>query len=410
MIKINLDEINKELERTKNLRISFFGEDFLNIFNDYIYFGKGLNMVGSASNHLKLFNSYDKSINTIFEYRDIETAAEKLRHPGSTYGVYHFNNLEISNPMRIEISISKKEVPRSLQDHRYNKGKPKYVIDIEFFEKPLLENDSKNLEIEDFVRAFVIDGNWSKDDLKSLGNLKALEDLEKIHIKLLVFDNDEYIVEYLGIGTNQPLSIGEKGERGKNRFYRYSLEHKFQQTSAVKTTGRNINFTKDDLIFPENCSDGKTYALYPDIGIIVKCESGWKKVTIVNDFKELDCNKEINNKNDSTFIKNKLLSLFPEFDSYMQIFYDPLEKVNSFGYKKVVNLLENKELLGLGWQSKLNLASDLYINSHDDVFRIKPTALLLYHFIEINEFNKMIQCEIKYEPQIPIKNLTSGAL
>lgn len=403
MLKIDIEAISREIEVKTQQKNELFGKEFLNEFIRYLYTGDGINKVGAGVNNLKLFKFHSNNIKPIFEYREKETEAEKGRHKDSTYGVYYFNNFESWHPIRIEISISKKDVPSSLKNCLFNNKKPTCLIDIEFFEKPLLENDSKNNELIDFIKEYAIDGRLTKDDLTDLGNLMALEDLEKIHIKFLVFDN-KYLIDYLGIGTNQPFSIGEKGELGKNRFYRYSLERNFEQRSKVKEVGQKIRFKKEDIIFPEESSDGNVYALFPDVGVIVKRKKSWKKACICNYFTTLDRNGEFKKYRGINFIQDKLTSLFPVFDGYQHVFYDPFEKVNSFGHVKIIKYLKKKELLGMGWQSKLNVASDLWKNGYDDVFRIKPISLLLYHFIEIGELKNMIENQINDNLHIPIKN------
>jgi hypothetical protein len=60
--------------------------------------------------------------------------------------------------------------------------------------------------------------------------------------------------------------------------------------------------------------------------------------------------------------------------------------------------------LGAGWQSRLNVASDLFIHGHNDGIRIKPITLLLYHFIELGELEKIIVATADSTDIKPLQN------
>jgi hypothetical protein len=240
----------------------------------------------------------------------------------------------------------------------------------------------------------LVNGSWSKDDLEELGNLMALEDLEKVHTEFLVFEDDSIVPIYIGIGNNQPYNISEKkAVYGKNRFYRYDLVKRdgkaYQQTSKV-TPGKRIDFSDQVLIFPEATCNGTLFALHFNHGISILDKKVWKKATLNQPIKELNLHNEIANSKGVDFLKDRLQNVFPDFDSYSQVFYDPLERTNSYTHLKTIKYLSRKGLLGQGCQAKINVASDLYLNGHDPVLRIKPTVILMYHMIETDKFRELI--------------------
>jgi hypothetical protein len=271
----------------------------------------------------------------------------------------------------------------------------------------LLE-DSKNEELKEFIQEYLVNGNWSKEDLEELGNLMALEDLEKIHTEFLVFEDDSIVPIYIGIGNNQPYNMSEKSPGyGKNRFYRYDLVKKdgkaYQQTSKV-TPGKRIDFSDQDLIFPEATCNGTLFALHFKDGISILDRKVWKKATLHQPIVELNLHNEIATSKGVDFLRERLQNVFPDFDSYTQVFYDPIERTNSYTHLKTIKYLKRKGLLGQGWQAKINVASDLYLNGHDPVLRIKPSLILMYHMIETDKFRELIINTSKHRETAPIDN------
>lgn len=394
---IDFEQIMKDVAIWKEKKSELFTEEFQNSLYDFIYGCKGLEIVAKKSNADLLFKKYntDFKINPTFQFLEDETKAEKERHSNTTFAVYSFNENDlVKTPIRIDITNKKKEIPEHLKNVSKSGKKPVSRIDVEFFEKTPLLEDSKNEVLKDFIMDYLTNGRWTKDELEELGDLMALEDLEKIHTEFLVFEDDSIVPIYIGIGNNQPYNISEKSAvYGKNRFYRYDLVRTtgafYQQTSNV-IAGRIIDFSEQNFIAPEATCDGKYFALHFKEGIAIQEGKVWKKAVLNQPIKDLDLANEINNSIGIDFLKEKIKTVFPTFDCYSQVFYDPLERTNSYGHIKTINYLSKKRLLGEGWQAKINVASDLYLNGHDPVLRIKPSLVLMYHMIETGKFKELI--------------------
>lgn len=356
-------------------------------------YGLGVENLGKKENQDILFNKFcaETGINPIYEYRQLETNAERERHSNTTYGVYHFNDPDGFTTIRIDITKAIKPVPEHLKGLRSNGSRPKCLVDIELFEKNPLQIDSKNKKLKEFIEEYTINGKFTFEELQELGCLMTLQDLEKIHTTFLIFDNNSYVLAFLGLGNNQPYTISEKNAGiGKNRFYRYSLIDGLEQTSNAVAKGERLQFKDGDVIFSDFASDGKEYGLFSDLGVIVKDGAHLKKATIKIYQNEITPDDELKKRIGLPFLSDKLKNMFPQFSAYEKVFYDPLERVNSYGHKRAIELLIRKGILGAGWQSRVNVASDLYIHGHNDAYRIKPITLLLYHLIEIGEFEKII--------------------
>ena len=396
-MNIDFDQIMKDIAIWQEKKNELFTENFQKSLENFVYRCSGLETVSQKSNSDFLFKKFNAEfkIQPIFQLLEDETRAEKQRFDNTTFAVYSFNeNDVVKTPIRIDISNKKNTIPEHLKGVTKNGEKPVSRIDIEFYEKTSLLEESKNEELKDIIQNYLVNGNWTKDELKELGNLMALEDLEKIHTEFLVFEDDSIVPIYIGIGNSQPYNISEKSAvYGKNRFYRYDLVKTdgkvYQQTSKV-VTGKTIDFSEQDFVSPEATCDGTLFALHFKDGITILDRKIWKKAILNQHIKELDLNDEINRSNGVDFLKEKLQQVFPDFDNYSQVFYDPLERTNSYTHLKTLKYLKKKGLLGQGWQAKINVASDLYLNGHDPVLRIKPSLILMYHMIDTGKFSELI--------------------
>lgn len=396
-MNIDFDQIMKDIAIWQEKKNELFTKDFQKSLENFVYGCSGLETVSQKSNADFLFKKFNAEfkIHPTFQLLENETRAEKQRFGNTTFAVYSFNeNDVVKTPIRIDISNKKNTIPEHLKGVTKNGKKPVSRIDIEFYEKTSLLEDSKNEELKDLIQDYLVDGNWTKEELEELGNLMALEDLEKIHTEFLVFEDDSIVPIYIGIGNNQPYNISEKSAvYGKNRFYRYDLVKTdgkvYQQTSKV-VTGEVIDFSDQDFISPEATCDGTLFALHFKLGITILDRKIWKKAILNQPIEELDLNNEISQSKGVDFLKEKLKQVFPDFDSYSQVFYDPLERTNSYTHLKTLKYLKKKGLLGQGWQAKINVASDLYLNGHDPVLRIKPSLILLYHMIDTGKFSELI--------------------
>ncbi|MCP9821297.1 hypothetical protein [Cyanobium sp. L1E-Cus] len=410
-MNIDFEQTLKDVAIWQEKKDELFSKEFQQSLEDYVYRCSGLETISQKSNADFLFKRFNTEfeIYPTFQLLEDETKAEKQRFNNTTFAVYSFNeNDVVKTPIRIDISNKINKIPEHLQEVTKDGKKPVSRIDIEFYEKTSLLEDSKNEELKDFIQEYLVNGNWSKDDLKELGNLMALEDLEKIHTEFLVFEDDSIVPIYIGIGNNQPYNISEKSAvYGKNRFYRYDLVKidgkAYQQTSKV-TPGKRIDFSDQDLIAPEATCNGALFALHFKDGITILDRNVWKKATLNQPIEELNLHNEIANSKGVDFLKERLLNVFPDFDSYSQVFYDPLERTNSYTHSKTIIYLKQKGLLGQGWQAKINVASGLYLNGHDPVLRIKPSLMLMYHMIETDKFRELIINTSKHIDTAPFDN------
>ena len=387
-----MKQIHEELEQIKKNYRDLFTEDFIKKMNTFFFISENIKDVANAGNSDFLFKKSDKEkrIKPIYEYRERETKAEKTR-PGrnalDTYGVYHFNypDYMFSKPAEIVVTRIKKTMPSEFEHIR----DAKYFVDVEFFEKNRLVDDSKNAELKEYLMFYSENEGC---DLKDLEHLMSLRDVEKIHLKFLVFSDKTYIPAFIGIGTNEVFSIREKNKErnidSKTRYYKYDLQECSEQKISIKEVGNYISFDDFSVIFPEQVTLKDEYALDPSRGIIKKCGKGWKKIkfNVVNSSVKLE--EELVRPKE---LKSILEKLFPDFERYKYIAYDPLEKVLSYGHEKTIRHLMKNEVLGEGFQSKLNVASDLYLNSYDSVFRIKMISVLLYNFIDSGELDQIIR-------------------
>lgn len=396
-MNIDFDQMMKDVAIWQEKKDGLFSKAFQQSLEDFVYRCSGLETISQKSNADFLFKKFsiEFGIYPTFQLLEDETKAENQRFKNKTFAVYSFNENDVTKkPIRINISNKKNRVPDHLKEVTKDGKKPVSRIDIEFYEKTSLLEDSKNEELKDYIKEYLVNGNWSKDDLEELGNLMALEDLEKIHTEFLVFEDDSIVPIYIGIGNNQPYNISEKSAvYGKNRFYRYDLVKRdgkaYRQTSKV-TLGKKIDFSDQDLVFPEPACNGTIFALHFKDGITILDGKAWKKATLDQPIEELNLHNEIANSKGVDFLKDILQNIFPGFDSYSKVFYDPLERTNSYTHLKAIKYLKRKGLLGQGWRAKINVASDLYLNGYDPVLRIKPSLILMYHMIETGKFRELI--------------------
>jgi len=106
--------------------------------------------------------------------------------------------------------------------------------------------------------------------------------------------------------------------------------------------------------------------------------------------RNLKLEEEIKKKHSMDFVKDKLLSNQKNFEEYNIIFSDPMYLVNNFGLEKSSKYLNKNGLLDIGFEQKINVASDLFINSLNSDFRLKPSSLLYLHYIESGKMDELI--------------------
>lgn len=371
--------------------MALYGIDFLQCFRDYIFFGNSLDSI--ILNPEKIYTVSDESLHlkSIIEHKpEIRCAENKRRGNTSLFDVHYFNAPDYcSHPIRIDVVLQRKTPPAQVND-LFGEKIDKY-IDIEFFEYIPIEFDSKNFLLKELLNEYLTCSETTLDDIRELDDLLALQDLEKLHISIAQLKSGRLKLAYLGIGTNQPFGIAEsKLQYGKNRFYRYSLigDNPFIQTSKIITS--RITLPDNLVIFPERTTDGTTFGMSATHGALIFERNSWKKASYGFDIQPIDLKSDCA-KDPIQFLTQKTREFFPSFENYLHVKFDPLEFVNRYGYEKSVEFLYEKGVLGRGWQNKLNVASDLYIHSYENMLRLKPSCLLLAEWLKSGKFLEILK-------------------
>lgn len=390
------DELKKLIEDCKNRQNELheiLGEDFLRKMKEYMYNHNNLDEL-STSNKLFSLKENHPNIIPIFEIKNGIKRADNSRFGNnSLIATYYFNDPEFTDrPLRLDITAQIKATPKTLLSLKYNGYEPRNCIDIEFFERIPIEDDSKNPNVHELINEYLEDESISIQDIDSIDPVSALQEVEKFHMKFLVFENNSFFPIYLGIGSNEPYNFPDrKGSHGKNRFYRYSMEDEcpFEQISKLKSQRINIDLSGDALFY-ERTSDGNIYLFHDEIGILTYTkENEYRKIFIEQPVNALNI-KDIFKYEKFKLIENHLYSLFPQYENYIHVNFDPLERVNSKGHKKSIEFLNNKNLLGRGYQDKINVASDFWSNGYDDDYRLKIISLFLLRSIKNKSLEKLV--------------------
>lgn len=390
------NELKKIIEDCKNRQKKLYeilGEDFLKKMKEYIHSYENLDEL-SASEKLFLIKSNDFKIKPVFEIKNKITHTENSRHRNnSLIATYYFNDPEFTDrPLRLDITAQVKDIPQTLQDLRYNGYIPRNCIDIELFERIPIEYDLKNFNVYELINEYLENEEISIEDIESIEPISALQEVEKFHMKFLVFENNMFFPIYLGIGSNEPYNFPDKkGSHGKNRFYRYSMEGEapFEQISELKSQHLDIDLS-DDALFYEISSDRNIYFFHNEVGTLIYTkEKGYKKVILEQPIRPLNVEDIFKNEK-FKLIESHLHGLFPQYENYTYINFDPLERVNSKGHKKSIQFLYEKKLLGLGYQDKINVASDFFLSGYDDDYRLKIISLFLLRSIKNKWLEKLV--------------------
>ncbi|PSW58036.1 hypothetical protein [Photobacterium leiognathi] len=389
-LMVKLKEIQKRVEENNIKRKEIFTEDFLDKFQEYIFFGIESEEIFDNE---KLFMTSDDGfgIKKIFENKDEIRSAENERfNNNSLYKVYYFNNPDgVSRSIRIDVVVQNKETTQILKD-RYKDVQIKSVIDIEFFERLPIEVDNKNQELEELLLEYLHDPQISLEDIDEIESILALRDVEKFHMTFIVDDKGNIYPIYLGIGSNQPFSISEKSDKyGKERYYRYSTNSKYAFEQSSKVTKKTVVIPENTIIFRDCTSDGNDYALLNGVGVIVKSGSSWHKAIYEPNYNDLS-QSDLVRTDGLDFIMSKIDDFFPNYEHYLQVKFDPLEVVKRYGHRKSAEFLYSKGLLGAGYQQEINVASDLFMNGLDDMHRLKPSILLIKCMIRDGTLRQII--------------------
>ncbi|PMM56305.1 hypothetical protein [Vibrio splendidus] len=389
-VLVKLKEIQRRMEEKSIKRKETFTEDFLDKFQEYIYFGIESEEIFDNE---KLFMVSDEGfgIKKIFEDKEeIKNAENERFNNNSLYKVYYFNNPDgLNRPIRIDVVVQNKETTQILTD-RYKCVQIKSVIDIEFFERLPIEVDNKNHELEELLLEYLHNPEISLEDIDDIESILALRDVEKFHMTFMVDDKSNIYPIYLGIGSNQPFSISEKSDKyGKERYYRYSTNSKYAFEQSSKVTKKPVIIPDNSIIFSDYTSDGNDYALLNEVGVIVKSGSSWHKAIYEPIYNDLSQSKLVRT-DGLDFVKNKIDDFFPNYEHYLQVKFDPLEVVKRYGHRKSAEFLYSKGLLGAGYQQEINVASDLFNNGYDDMHRLKPSILLIKCMIKDGTLREII--------------------
>lgn len=384
-MKEKLENASRMASIIQKRREEIFTKEYLNSFKMFMFFGIGCEEVLDEE---KLFKVFDDELNipNIFAEKIEIKDAENKRHGNTSLNkVYYFNDPEgFSKPIRVDLVIQNLTIPSEL-NRKFPKITIRKYVDVEFFEYYPLEVDSKNSQLKEILEEYLVEPDTTIELIEEIDSVLALQDVEKLHMAFIVDDKENIYLVYLGVGTNQPFNYGlkEMCSYGKNRYYRFSVNtaQSFEQKSYVKKS--KIDLPEDWMLFTDYVSDGTKYALCSQVGVVVFDKNHWLKADYGVSVSDLDPNI-IFRYDGLKFVERKLDSLFPDFEHYLQVKFDPFEYVQKLGHKKAVKYLRSKKLLGQGFESKMNVASDFYLNGYDDMCRLKPTMLLFKYMLSNN--------------------------
>ena len=90
------------------------------------------------------------------------------------------------------------------------------------------------------------------------------------------------------------------------------------------------------------------------------------------------------------------LNIFPAYEEFRQVFYNPIRIIRKNSIPKIRKELIKNGLLGDGTggesqQAEMNIASDLVMNTMDDVHRLKPSILFFLSLLNKGIFEKFIK-------------------
>ena len=401
------------------------------------YLSDGTNLFDLARDGKEFLFKPGEKFPAFFEWRDDLFSHFSSRHRETTYGTYYFNNPDFaSQPIALIVTMStvKQNATKSILESlslppHYN------LIDFEIFEKRLLKDATRNFDIKELLEEYETSSEIDFSDIEDLAkdtveqnvdgtdprdvinSLMYIDDIEKIHIKL-AYGDDKIIPFFLGVGTNQPFGVRFKqreSEFGEDRYYKYDAINKFEEKFKLKR-GRIVSFSQSEesrsTIFIDETIGNKTFAVGDD-GIIFSENYDHKKANVWYNA-ELDKEKkditQIQNINQENFIEEKL-NIFPDYDEYRQVFFDPIRVVKAMSNDGARKYLKRNGLLGQGtWenpeishQSLINVASDIYNNGMFDGYRLRPSILFLLIMIKSGNFRQNINNIANSKPFDPLK-------
>ena len=419
----DVDEYKRSLDKDK-----------LQWLEDFLLTGENLdNLVTDGKEFLF---TPGKKFPAFFEWKDELFKHFHSKFPDSTYGTYFFNNSDFaSQPIALIVTMS--AINKNAESILESLNLPQHytLIDFEIFEKRLLKNATRNFDVKELLEEYEMSSEIDLGDIEDLAkdtvetnvdgtdphdvinSLMYIDDIEKVHIKL-AYGEDKIIPFFIGIGTNQPFGVRFKqreSEFGEDRYYKYDAINKFEEKFKLKK-GKIVSFSQSaecpSTIFIDETIGNKTFAVGDD-GIIFSENYDCKKANV---WYKAELNKEkkditqIQIKDQENFIEEKL-HIFPDYDEYRQVFFDPIRIVKAMSNDGARKYLKRNGLLGEGtWenpekshQSLVNVASDIYNNGMFDGYRLRPSILFLLIMIKTRNFRENVINLANAKPFNPLK-------
>lgn len=447
-----MQNIKTRMKKKEDIFKIMFPKGFRDKFQEYFYIGKHLIELASTENYENLFMKSEPAVQIpkIFRLMKTYTEVENNREKGNVHAVYHFDNPFFSGlPARIEIvnnTKSMKNYPRLEQNLESNNLFATKIVDIEFLEKVPMDVESKS-GLNDIILEYYNDAGLSRDFVEEFTrDLKTLQDTEKLHLQYaiaLTKDKKEVAIPvYIGIGSNQPFKLSEKSRnRGKNRYYRFSLldGDSFEQTSSLDF--RNIPEHEKRYIL-KNCDLGYSDP-HPDgtvIGTIldkhredynvfiddngrefgIQDEGRYKGVFEWNEkaqtLKRIELRQDTSSKDGKEKIREivqrkqfgsemprqHIETLFPDYDKFSEVFHNPFRMIHSLGMYKTLVHLAKHGLMDSQYLNIENTASDLFMNGFPDYLKMKGISLVAMSYINQGRLDELIMDTYKGKSTEPL--------
>lgn len=431
-IKKALEETLARIKEDKNFVKSLYGDNYhrLGQLESYLIGSRSLmDFISDKANLDLLMNDTD-----ILGKSSKETKKAEYHYEKNTVGCFLLSSPKTEMfTHRVDVVKSKKIIPRDFKDELSSLDfDAKHLVDIEFFD--FIPPDKLLLNSK-HVKYFCDNLSLSnKETYKAIKDEGIFWDKEKIHLIYAVGDfkgEKRYLPAYIGIGSNEPYGLKIKGERGKQRFYRFDLLSKvpFKEQGIVfddkvpekdffaRAKEGNLTYiedtwnNKDVMVFMlSDCSSDydphydadrfKGFARY-------KCDVDSKypldprpkiylgEVKTDFDISLLDrkqvvsnmLNQNWNNSSDFLLLLEEKLNGYDEFFS---LHNSPEKMVKELGVDSIYNHLVDHNALDSFYINADNLASDLATVMSQGCFRLRASSLVAGCYSLSGKLDEMI--------------------
>lgn len=418
--------VNEEMQKMKE-HIASIDNNLFERLKEYIYCdGANLDLLSSPDAFNFLFKNVEgSSYPPFFEYSEKFSSGQKERYPHTSCGVFLFNKTDfVSKPVVLLISMDKmksgeiKKVKEMFQAENKKIPSDALFYNFEIFEKSRPSDISKNYDMKSLFKdiEFSLEMDGDNDAAMSLAKetmevdceydysshiknpfMYLKDDMEKLHIKFMYGDG-KFIPIYVGIGTNIPMGMAPQKDssesyHGASRYHKFDLLEKFQETLCLKQ-GAKFSFPKEgtDCLWIDETVNNKTFALY-DNELLFQYnnqKNNWYLADLGSKSSEVALDGALN------YDWKTQLNIFPAYEEFRQVFYNPIRIIRKNSIPKIRKELIKNGLLGDGTggesqQAEMNIASDLVMNTMDDVHRLKPSILFFLSLLNKGIFEKFIK-------------------